>query len=276
MKKFSFVVAFFATLTTLAFSGVALAGVPFNNLEGVGGVAFNPLAYLAGAAPEGAGTTALFSKAQFGVWHVNLNDSDVDWTTIGLAGNFSKRVELSYGYESVAVAVAPENIHKNNVGAKLLLLDENAFGSKVVPAVAIGAIYKHTTLDGSDDNSGVDYYLVASKLITQLPRPLLISAGALSTQGRVTGILGFDDDRKITGFANIDLLPLDNLAIGFEYKQGAEFDTFKNADYWNAHIGWLVNKNLSLIAAYADAGDRFASDKVGLGGGTVVSAQYQF
>lgn len=276
MKKFSFVVALVATLTTLAFSGVALAGVPFNNLEGVGGVAFNPLAYLAGAPPEGGAASPLFSKAQFGVWHVNLNDSDVDWTAIGLAGNINKRIELSYGYESVAVAGLPENIHKNNIGAKVLILDENAFGSKAIPAVAVGAIYKHTTLDGSDDNSGVDYYLVASKLITQLPRPLLLSGGLLSTQGRVTGILGFDDERKITGFANIDLLPLDNLAVGFEYKQGAEFDGFKNADYWNAHIGWLVNKNLSLIAAYADAGDRHATDNVGLGGGTVVSAQYQF
>lgn len=276
MKKFSFVVALVATITTLAFSSVALAGVPFNNLEGVGGIAFNPLAYPAGVAPEGAEKAPLFSKAQFGVWHVNLNDSDIDWTAIGLAGNIAKRVELSYGYESVAIAGAPENTHKNNVGAKLVILDENSFGSKVIPAVAIGAIYKHTTLDGAHDNSGVDYYVVASKLITQLPRPLLISGGALSTQGLVTGILGFDEDRKITGFANIDLLPLDNVAIGFEYKQGAEFDTFKNADYWNAHIGWLVNKNLSLIAAYADAGDRFATDKVGLGGGTVVSAQYQF
>lgn len=251
----------------------ALAGVPFNNLEGVGGVAFNPLAYTAGTAPKESGN--LISRPQFGIWHVNLNDSDIDWTAIGVAGTISQRVELSYGYESVAVGGLPENIHKNSLGAKILLIEENAFNSKLVPAVAVGAIYKTTTFE-TDDQKGIDYYLVASKLITQLPRPLLLSGGLLSTQGLVTGILGFDDDRKTTAFANIDLLPLDNLAVGFEYKQGAEFDSFKNDSYWNAHVGWLVNPNLSLIAAYVDAGDRHSSSQVGFGGGTVVSAQYHF
>jgi len=67
-----------------------------------------------------------------------------------------------------------------------------------------------------------------------------------------------------------------NVALGFEYKQGAKFDQFKNADYWEAHVAWFVNANLTLIASYADAGDRQSSEKVGLGGGTVVSAQYEF
>jgi hypothetical protein len=68
----------------------------------------------------------------------------------------------------------------------------------------------------------------------------------------------------------------DNLAVGFEYKQGAQFSDFKNAGYWDIHVGWLVNKNLSLIAAYVNAGDETSTKKVGLGNGLVLSAQYSF
>lgn len=258
------------------------AGVPFNNLEGVGGVAFNPLAYPALTGPPAKGDVRLgavsVGKPRFGAWYVNLNAADIDWTAIGIADTFIKRLEISYGYESVAIAAVPKNTHKNNVGAKLLLIGENAFGSKAVPAVSVGTIWKRTTFAAGPgiDNRGADFYLVGTKLITELPRPLLVSAGALSTKGRVTGILGFDDKRKETFFANVDLLVTDSVALGFEYKQGAKFATFKNADYWNAHVGWLVNQNLTLIAAYADAGDRKSAVKFGLGGGAVASVQYSF
>ena len=66
--------AFWALLVLLQ---GALAGVPFNNLQGAGGVAFNPLAYPAGqnAAKD---STSPVSKPQFGAWYVNLGDVDVD------------------------------------------------------------------------------------------------------------------------------------------------------------------------------------------------------
>lgn len=270
-------------LSVLLFAGSAQAGVPFINLEGVGGAAFNPLAYPALTAPKqgeaGLKVGAIdVGKPRFGVWHVNLNDADIDWTAIGVADTFFQRLELSYGYESVAIGGAPRNTHKNNLGAKVLLVGENSFGSKAVPAVAVGTIWKRTTfaVPSGVDASGFDFYLAATKLITELPKPVLVSAGVLSTKGRVTGVLGFDDQRDETFFANIDVLPVSNVALGFEYKQGAKFDPFKNADYWEAHAAWFVNGNLTLIASYADAGDRHSTTKVGLGGGAVVSAQYEF
>ena len=53
-------------------------------------------------------------------------------------------------------------------------------------------------------------------------------------------------------------------------EQGAHFDDFKNADYWNAHVAWFVNKNLTLVGAYVNAGDHKSSSKVGLGDGVVL------
>jgi len=282
MKRAASFAAVFV-MTAFLSAGTSRAGVPFNNIEGVGGVAFNPLAYPAYSAPaEGAGDLKVgaigIGKPRFGAWYVNLNDADIDWTAIGVADTFFKRLELSYGYESVAIAATPKNTHKNNLGAKLLLINENAFGRKAVPAVSVGSIWKSTSFEVSPgvDDKGVDLYLVATKLITELPRPVLVSAGALSTKGRVNGILGFDDKREEVFFGNIDLLVTNSLALGFEYKQGPRFPTLKIADYWNVHLGWLVNPNLTLITAYADAGNRFSAAKFGLGGGTVVSAQYSF
>ncbi|MGA2069823.1 MAG: DUF3034 family protein [Sedimentisphaerales bacterium] len=257
------------------FTNIVLAGVPLNNLEGVGGVAFNPLAYPAGTSldPNESSFADILSKPQFGAWYVHLGETNIDWTTFGVAETFFKRLELSYGHETIAIEAA-DNIYKNNFGAKLLVIEE----SDVIPAVSIGTIWKRTTFDVPDgvDKSGIDYYAVATKLIKELPAPVLLSGGVISTEGRTTGVLGFDEDRDETFFGNIDVIPLKDVAFGFEYKQGAKFDDFKNADYWDVHTAWFVNKNLTLVAAYVDAGDDKSTSKVGLGDGVVFSIQYAF
>ena len=253
---------------------VAHGGPPFTAIEGYGGAAFNPFAYPSGQNKK-EGTDPFVSKPQFGVWYVNLGDVDVDWTSLGAALTLGGRLETSYSHE--IVAPDGKNLYKDNLGAKLLLVPENAGGRAYVPAVSAGVVGKSISDTGEGvDDSGYDYYGVATKLITQLPRPVLVSAGVLSTEGRVTGVFGFDGDRDLVAFGNIDILPLANVAVGFEYKQGAEFDAFRNADYWDAHIAWLANANLSLIAAYVNAGDHDSSSKVGLGDGAVVSVQYAF
>ena len=207
-------------------------------------------------------------------WFVNLGDSKVDWTTIGAADTLFKRLEVSYGFESIAQNKA-NIIHKNDYGAKLLLVNENAGGTNYVPAISAGAIYQHTNAAATND-VGTDYYAVATKLIKELPRPVLLSAGALSTKQLVTGVFGFDKDRKTTYFGNIDVLPVSSVALGFEYKQGAQFSDFKNANYWDAHAAWFYDPHLTLVAAFVNAGDEKSTTKVGLGNGVVLSAQYAF
>lgn len=263
-----------AGIVGLTLAAAAEGGVPFNNLQGVGGAAFNPLAYPAGQNKDPK-SESILSKPQFGVWYVNLGDVDVDWTAIGLAETLFGRLELSYGYE--LVAPTGENIKKSNIGAKLLVVPENLGGKAFVPAVSVGAIRKSTdnVAAGSDDNA-FDYYAVATKLVTQTPCPILLSGGVLDTKEQVTGVFGYNNDSDITVFGNVDVLPVSFIAVGAEYKQGAEFDSFKNADYWDAHLAWFASPNLTLIGAYVNAGDHQSTSKVGLGDGVVVSAQYAF
>jgi hypothetical protein len=125
-------------------------------------------------------------------------------------------------------------------------------------------------------SSGEDWYAVATKTITQLPLPVIVSGGVLSTQEYVTGVLGFSNKRKFTGFANIDVVLPHGFVVGYEFKQGARFSNVQNANYWDAHLAWIPNKNLTLIAAYTVTGDYTGSTRQGLGNGFVLSAQYAF
>jgi len=268
----------------------AFAGVPLNNLQGTGGIAFNPLAYTAGQPWEGGGSNDLnkvVSKPQVGAWYVNLNDADINWLATGTALTFFERLEISAGYELVnARKYGDKSINKYNLGAKLRLLDENAFDTSWVPAIAVGGVYKHTdskTVDALGlDNYGFDAYVVASKLITQTPVPVLLSGGLLYTDEVVNGVVGHND-YDVVAFGNIDVLPASNVAIGLEYKQGARVgDGIRNHDYYDGHVAWFVTDKLTLVAAFAETGDkdkfyrRGSAKNLGVGSGLVLSVQYQF
>ena len=256
------------------FTNMVFAGVPLNNIEGVGGIAFNPLAYTAGTAGDSNSSFGdVLSKPQIGIWNIHLHEVGIDWTTFGVAETLFKRVEVSYGHETIGWS-NHKTIDKDNLGTKVLLLPEE----DVIPAISIGAVFKDTTYDTPSgvDNSGIDYYLVGTKLVKALPLPVVLSGGVISTKGRTLGVLGFDDDRKEVLFGNVDVLPLSNVAVGFEYREGAHYDDFKNADYWDTHVAWFVNPNLTLVAAYVYTGDSKSTSKVGLGDGAVLSIQYAF
>jgi hypothetical protein len=285
MKKIALVALIVFSLFS---AGLAHAGAPFTNLEGVGGVAFNPLAYTAGSKAESpdsadwkkepfSGLSKYVAKPQFGTWYVNLNEANINWFAVGVADTFFDRLEVSYGFENINQEDAKSH-NKNNIGTKLLVIPENLNGLKFVPAVSVGAIYKHTNnvLGGKTRNDGWDGYVVATKTITELPLPVIISGGALVTNSYATGALGYDRQGRLTGFANVDVVLPYNLVTGFEYKQGPDFNNFKNADYWDFHVAWLPTKNLSIIGAYTYTGDTKSTKEVGLGSGFVLSAQYAF
>ncbi len=283
-------VKIFATTGIALVCNSLFANVPLNNLQGTGGIAFNPLAYTAGLPWEGGEENSLngvVSKPQIGAWYVNLNDADINWYAGSAALTLFNRLEVSYGYGYInAHRYGDKSIDTHNIGAKLKLIDENAFDTKWFPAFAVGGVWKYTdskTVDalGLEDN-GFDAYVVASKLVKETPVPVLLSAGLLYTDEVVNGVVGHND-YDLVAFGNIDVLPAANVAIGLEYKQGARVgDGIRNHDYWNGHVAWFVNDRLTLVAAFAETGDkdkfyrRGSAKNLGVGSGAVFSIQYQF
>ena len=266
------------------------AGVPLNNLQGTGGIAFNPLAYTAGRTWEEGGTNTLdkiVSKPQVGSWYANLTDADIHWFALGTAVTVLERVEISGGYGGInAHKYGDRSINTYNVGAKFRFLDENAFDTAWVPALAVGGVYKYTdskTVDALGlDHDGFDGYIVASKLVKETPIPVLLSVGGLLSDEVVNGVVGHNDYGAAV-FGNIDIIPVKEVAIGFEYKQGVDVgDGITNHDYYDAHVAWFVTDALTLVGAYAYTGekDKFyrkgSTKDLGVGGGFVLSVQYQF
>ena len=279
-----------AVLLVSAAIGTAYGGVPLNNLQGTGGIAFNPLAYTAGRPWDGGETNALngiVSKPQVGAWYVNLTDADINWFALGAAVTLLDRLEISGGYAGInAHNYGDNSISTYNVGAKLRILDENAFDTSWVPAVAVGGVYKYTDSETVDAlglrHSGADAYVVASKLIKETPIPVLLSVGGLVSDEVVYGVVGHNK-YGAAAFANIDIIPVEQVALGFEYKQGVHVgDGITNHDYFDGHVAWFVTDALTLVGAYAYTGDKdkFYRDgstrRLGVGGGFVLSLQYQF
>ena len=93
-KKQEFVRTVISVSVAAAVIGAAYGGVPLNNLQGTGGIAFNPLAYTAGLpwdGDDGGDTTnevahsslnGVVSRPQVGAWYVNLNDAGVNWWAV--------------------------------------------------------------------------------------------------------------------------------------------------------------------------------------------------
>ncbi|MBQ9430406.1 MAG: DUF3034 family protein [Kiritimatiellae bacterium] len=280
-----------AAAATFILVGATLqAGVPLNNLQGTGGIAFNPLAYTAGLPWEGGESNSVnqvVSKPQVGAWYVNLSDAGINWWAGSAAITFADRLEVSGGYGFInAHKYGDKSINTYNLGAKLRFLDENAFDTAWVPALAVGGVYKYTDSSTVDalglDDDGFDAYVVATKLITQTPVPVLLSAGLLLSDEVVNGVVGHND-YDVVAFGNIDILPAENVAVGLEYKQGVDAgDGIRNHDYYDGHVAWFVTKNLSLVAAFAETGDkdkfyrRGSAKDLGVGSGLVLSVQYQF
>ncbi|MCK9295460.1 MAG: DUF3034 family protein [Desulfobulbaceae bacterium] len=267
----------------------ALAGPPLTNVEGVGGVALNPLAYVAN--PIGKDEAGLFgstvvSKPNVGAWHISLPESDIDWNAAGINISFLNRIEIGYSHESVDIDALNDTVDKDNVSAKANLLPEGSFDMAYLPAISVGVIHKSTNFHDLvkagvlDDNSGEDYYVVATKTLTNLPVPVILNAGVLSTKGYVRGVLGFGEDRDEAFFCNIETIPIANIILGWEYAEGTEVDQYvKTHSMWEAHVAWMLN-DFTLVASYADTGDEnLYSDRAvanSFGEGWVISAQYAF
>lgn len=151
------------------------------------------------------------------------------------------------------------------VGAKLRVLGDAVYGQDSwVPQVSIGAQYKKNNQGkiiravGGMDDSGVDYYVAATRL--WLDKSLMLSGAVRLTKANQTGLLGFGGDKndryrpQFEGSAG--LLLNKRLAVGAEYRTKPSNLGFAREDDWvDLFAAYAINKTVSVTAAYVDLGD---------------------
>lgn len=201
-----------------------------------------------------------------------LDTDDYEFEAHGVAVGWHNRLEFSVARQSLdLVTLGPV------IGLPGATLRQDVWGAKVrlagnlvytrIPQIAFGVHYKKNKnftipgLVGAVDDSGVDYYLSASKLF--LAKPFGFNGFATvtlrSTEANETGLLGFGGDvgsRHLNIETSLGLFLNSSWAVGFDFRQKQSNLSFASESHWrDVFIAWIPNRHLSVVAAYADLGD---------------------
>jgi hypothetical protein len=256
--------------------------LPLHTIEGVGGIVLTPTAYLVNPGPPGTKV----GKPAFATHFALIGDKDfeafsVTWTLL-------ERIELGYAFNrlglddldddilaATGISISANEVYLHHLNLRVNVIRENAGDTNWVPAVTLGAHYKYndsirdidrdlagtlTTL-GLDDHDGIDFTLTASKTLTCLPRPVIVSAGARASKAVQLGLLGFTDDYAVTFEGNLLVLVTDRCAVGCEYRQKRGGMSAipgliaKEDSWWDVHAAYIINNNMDIYATIGSAGD---------------------
>ena len=295
MKSFR-VVTWFVVSAVAAFSfgPYALAEdeekgppLPFHTIEGVGGGAITPMAYLVNPAPEGE----IFGKPAVAASYVGLGSKNLDALTI--TENLGGRIEFGFAADRLGLGTFPGalqttthaltgtgvDIERSDLwlyhfNIRGLLVKENADDNQWVPAVTIGAdfktnegiraVYKKLLPVGIDltnigyaRENGVDITLTATKTLPTafFGKPLIATAGLRESQGANLGFLGFADEYHTTFEGSVAILPFDKWLFAYEFRQKSSPYSLALApligdeDNWHAFdAAYIINKHTTLVA----------------------------
>jgi hypothetical protein len=253
-----------AAAKDLVYSGKLLLTGGVTNVEGAGGSGLTTWATITGyETQEGWGGNVHYTDVEL---------PDFKLRTYGVAVGLFDRVELSY---------ARQNFDTGSTGGKLGLgdgytFDQDVVGAKVrvagdaiydknawMPQISVGAEYKKADRGaiihavGGKDDSGVDYYVAATKVL--LDQSLVLDGTIRATKANQFGLLGFGGDKSNGYSAQFEgtaaYLVTKHLAVGADYRTKPDNLGFaKEDDSWDAFAAYAINKHLSVTAAYVDLG----------------------
>jgi len=275
--------------------------LPLHQIEGNGGIFSTLSAYLVNPPRNGEA----LGRPSVGFSFVDIGHGR-NLEAFTLTETPWKRLELGYGYERLALGDLPQAVeqatkirirddeaHLHNFNARLQVLKEGEFDQKWTPALTLGAHYKYNeTVNrinddlggalkgiGIKDNQGVDFTLYASKMITFLPRPVLLEVGGRATKAAHLGLLGFTDEYNFFFEGNLVVFVTDSLALAAEYRQKPnEYQPIGNLikpedDWWTIDAAYVVNNHFTVAAGYGHFGNVLNHEANGAWGLTV---KYEF
>lgn len=246
--------------------GKLLATGGVSQIEGAGGGGLTPWALIGGYGTRdsyGANLHATYVSTQ-----------DYSLQSYGFAVGLADRVELSLAnqiFEGSKVPLNDLRIRQAIAGIKVKIAGDAVYGQdRLLPQIAIGAMAKDnkginglggvTSVRqlGAKHDSGIDYYLSATKILLQ--SRLLLNGTLRATKANQMGLLGFGGDRhdryEIMPEVSVAYLLTRNLVAGAEYRMKPRNLAIDNEkDYYDVFLAYFPNKHFSITAAYVDLGD---------------------
>ncbi|MBN2294149.1 MAG: DUF3034 family protein [Pirellulales bacterium] len=282
--KRGFLMVMLAITSAILFTTAAYAAppLPFHTIEGVGGGAITPMAYLVNPEPRFEG--AMLGKPAVAFSYVNMGKKNLDALTI--TETIGGRLELGYAADRLGLGTLPGAIqHATNVdiqrgdvwlhhfNARFMAVKENSclFGLSM-PAITAGVHCKVN--DGIRDinrrlngvisqigcgrENGVDFTITATRAIPPeiLGCPVMVTGGLRASQAAQLGFLGFCHDYRATFEGNIVVLPCDNWVLAYEFRQkpdpyGQIPGLIGNEDHWHAFdVAYILSDHATLVAGY--------------------------
>lgn len=255
--------------------------LPLHTIEGVGGIVLTPMAYLVNPGPPGT----LIGKPAIAAHMALVGSKDLE--AFSITETLFGRLELGYAVNrlglgdfpgdvraATGVDIGTHDVWLHHLNARLNVIKENQWDTTWVPAVTLGAHYKHNAdiddIDrrlggaltglGLDDDSGLDFTLTASKTLTCLPRPTIVTAGARASKAAQLGFVGFTDDYSLTFEGSVLMLVTGRLGVGAEYRQKPdELGQIPGViggedDWWDVHAAYIINDRATAYVTVGKAG----------------------
>lgn len=181
---------------------------------------------------------------------------------------------VALGTVATAQSAAPEpasptdDVWLHNFNLRVLALPEGSFDLPLL-ALTVGGYFKYNnstdpidsrlggalTSIGYRRNYGGDFTLTATKMVTQLGRPLILTAGGRASSAAALGFLGFSNHWSATE-GNAAVLPTSWLLLAFELRQNGNPykeipGLIEHADDWyGVDLGWIINSRATLVGGY--------------------------
>lgn len=277
------------------------APLPLHQIEGNGGIFSTLSAYLVNPPRDGRPV----GLPSVGFAYVNIGHGQ-NLQALTLTETPLKRLELGYGWDrlglgdlpqaiqnATTVDINPKEVQLHNFNARLQLLQEGEFGQKWIPALTFGAHFKYNDGIRQIDNDlggalsaagithdvGEDFTLYASKMFTQLPRPVLVELGGRATTAVWNGLGGFTSKYDFLFEGNVVVFVTGKFALAAEYRQQPnEYKPVGNlvkaeGDWWTLDAAYVVNNHLTLAAGYGHFGNVLNHEANGVWG---VTTKWEF
>ncbi len=225
--------------------------------EGAAGGGLVPWAVINGYASSGQWSATAFTN------HVGVDDFSLH--TFGAGFSYGNLFEVSLTKQRFDLDSIGGDLQQQVIGVKYHLMGELLYTE--MPQISVGAQFKkHQNFAlpqavGALDDSGVDWYIAASKvwLDAVAGRNVLLNATVRATKANQTGLLGFGsqehDHYQYMAEMSAAILLTPHVAIGTEFRQKPNNLAFADEEHWrDVFAAWFINKNLSLVGGYVDLG----------------------